>query len=168
MEHAPNAVDVHEPNQLGKPAIRKRADRNPERRVIGSVSLAAPNRVLPRIRDFLAGKPVLEGVPVYSDQCRSPFFLNKYTRLVYQIKAPAHRAPDEVRDSAAQVPRSPSSHNAPDNRARRGDEPESVDHRFLAEQGSARAAGVHKAPAARDIEERARRLAEAEDREHER
>lgn len=25
--------------------------------------MAAPNRVLPRIHDFLAGKPVLEGVP---------------------------------------------------------------------------------------------------------
>lgn len=92
MEHAPNAVDIHESNQLGKPPIGKRADRNPERRVIRAVSLAAPNRVLPRIRDLIAGKPVLEGVPVYSDQCRSPFFPNKYTSLVYLIKAPDYRA----------------------------------------------------------------------------
>lgn len=92
VEHAPNTVDIHESNQLGKSTVGKRADRNPERRVIRAVSLTASNRVLPRIRNFLAGKPVLEGVPVYSDHCRSPFFPNKYTRLVYLIKAPDYRA----------------------------------------------------------------------------
>ena len=86
MEHAPNAVDIHESNQLGKSTVGKLADRNPERRVIRAVSLTASNRVLPRIRDLIAGKPVLEGVPMHSDHCRSPFFPNKYTRGVYLIK----------------------------------------------------------------------------------